>query len=244
MALAQHYPTDYDGIMAAAPAMSWSSFVMSTVWPAFYMNSTGQYPRGCELDYITAMAISVCDELDGVADGLIAEPEQCLKVFNPSKYIDETFICPALGAEVKVSAAAANVAAAIWQGPTTANGKFMWYGFDIGANLSTIASTTCSNDGECNASIGQASIALWWRVFIDKDPNSNRASITREQFDDMYRGLKLAFGTFETNEKDLSAFRNAGGKLINFHGLVSSWTCQPSHDCIPSSIVSLTICGL
>ncbi|RKK33787.1 hypothetical protein BFJ66_g14021 [Fusarium oxysporum f. sp. cepae] len=41
-ALAQQYPDAYDGIMAAAPAMNWSPFVMSTIWPAFYMNNTGQ----------------------------------------------------------------------------------------------------------------------------------------------------------------------------------------------------------
>ncbi|CAI6092298.1 unnamed protein product [Clonostachys chloroleuca] len=219
MALAQQYPNAYDGILSAAPAINWSPFVMSTIWPAFYMNHTGQYPQACELDYITSLAIEACDELDGVKDGLIAEPEQCLRHFNATEHVGKKFVCSTNSAEVQLTAGAADVATAIWTGPTSLNGEFMWYGFDIGSSLSTIAPTSCTDTGDCFAS-GQLSIATWWRNFVDMDPESNRTSISWEEFDILFKHLKRAFdSTFETSERDLSSFRDAGGKLINFHGL-------------------------
>lgn len=226
MALAQQYPNAYDGILSAAPAINWSPFVMSTIWPAFYMNHTGQYPQACELDYITSLAIEACDELDGVKDGLIAEPEQCLRHFNATEHVGKKFVCSTKSAEVQLTAGAADVATAIWTGPTSLNGEFMWYGFDIGSSLSTIAPTSCTDTGDCFAS-GQLSIATWWRNFVDMDPESNRTSISWEEFDILFKHLKRAFdSTFETSERDLSSFRDAGGKLINFHGLV--WSCLPA----------------
>ncbi|WJG36198.1 tannase and feruloyl esterase-domain-containing protein [Fusarium oxysporum Fo47] len=173
----------YDGIMAAAPAMNWSPF----------------------LNQLTALAVSTCEELNLAKGGVITEPEACLITFNPKKHVGEWFQCSDTESKMEISEAAANVALATWHGPTFANGRFLWYGFDIGSDLS---------------SIGQESIATWVRDFIQKDPTSNVTSLTRSGFDTFYRSLKFSFGTMlETGEVDLSDFRRKGGKLITFHGL-------------------------
>lgn len=40
--MAQRYPTQYDGIIAAAPAINWAKFIVAEYWPQFTMNQLGQ----------------------------------------------------------------------------------------------------------------------------------------------------------------------------------------------------------
>jgi len=39
--MAQRYPTQFDGILASAPAFNWHKFLVSEYWPQFIMNSIG-----------------------------------------------------------------------------------------------------------------------------------------------------------------------------------------------------------
>lgn len=59
--LAQTCPTQFNGILATAPAINWAQFVVSEYWPEFVMSQEKDYPRQCELDAITQAAISACD---------------------------------------------------------------------------------------------------------------------------------------------------------------------------------------
>lgn len=43
--MAQRYPTQYDGIMAAAPAINWASFVVASYWAQLVMNQLGLCER-------------------------------------------------------------------------------------------------------------------------------------------------------------------------------------------------------
>lgn len=64
--IAQRYPTTFDGILAAAPAINWAQFIVSEYWPQVVMNEMREHPTICELDAITGAAVSACDGLDGV----------------------------------------------------------------------------------------------------------------------------------------------------------------------------------
>ncbi|RKK99694.1 hypothetical protein BFJ68_g13099 [Fusarium oxysporum] len=144
--LAQQYPSAYDGIIAAAPGINWAEFFMNTIWPLFYMESTQQFPRGCELDEITSLAIASCDELDGVKDGIISDVDACRQSFDPFKQIGKSFHCSGTNSKIKISHAAAAVANASWSGPRFSDGRFMYYGFEIGTALSEVAPTKCTGD--------------------------------------------------------------------------------------------------
>lgn len=218
--LAQQYPSAYDGIIAAAPAVNWAEVYIGSIWPPFYMESTGQFPRGCELDALTSLAIGVCDELDGNKDGLITDPEACRAAFDPFDYVGTLFDCGDTGSAMNISTSAAAVANATWSGPRFSNGDFMWYGFEVGVHLSALAPTTCTGD----VCVGAAteSIAFGYNTFVDKNPAANTTNITHRDFDRIYRAVKQAFASnLETNERDLRDFRDAGGKIITYHGLVS-----------------------
>ncbi|KAI1140286.1 tannase and feruloyl esterase [Hypoxylon sp. FL0543] len=217
--LAQQFPTAYDGIIAAAPGLYWAELLISVVWPAFYMDLTKQYPHGCELTQLTSLAVSLCDGLDGIEDGLIAEPEECRRIFSPSDYVGIKFNCSASGTIMEISSAAASVANAMWDGPRYSNGEFLWYGFEVGSDLATIAATTCDQNGQCIPA-AREDLTFVYQNFVLKDPSANVSKITYSQFDSMSRLLKRLFSaSMAATEPHLVDFRNSGGKMITYHGL-------------------------
>ncbi|XDG03902.1 hypothetical protein ABKA04_003517 [Annulohypoxylon sp. FPYF3050] len=217
--IAQQFPTAYDGIIAAAPALYWAELAVGSSWPTFYMDLTHQYPRGCELTYLTAQAVAMCDGIDGVKDGLIAEPEICLQLFNASDYVGNDFTCSETNSTMTLSTAAAAVAEATWNGPRFSNGDFMWYGYDIGSDLATAAPTTCTQNGTCTPS-ARETLTFWYAMYVQKDLSSNTTTLTHAQYDTLFRTLKKVFASsMEASEPGLFEFANAGGKMITYHGL-------------------------
>lgn len=187
------------------------------------MDSTGQYPRSCELDRITSLAITKCDDLDGIKDGLIANPEACRASFNVWDYVGTTFRCADTGLDTQISTAAASVAEALWDGPKFSNGDFMWYGYEIGANLSVRAGITCSNNGTCVPN-ERLTVDFWYSEFVNKDPTADVTTLSHAEFDGLYLTLKRTFAaSVEASEARITRFRDLGGKMITYHGLVSSF---------------------
>ena len=80
---AQRFPADYDGILAGAPAYAWTELMTNAALgmqallakPASYIPPT-------RVPLITRSIVAACDSLDGLKDGLIADPRQCH--FNPA----------------------------------------------------------------------------------------------------------------------------------------------------------------
>lgn len=229
--LAQQYPDDYDGIAAAAPALYWSELFPYIYWPQQVMNDLGQYPYGCELDAITAEAIATCDGLDGVRDGIVARVDTCLDVFDPFSMVGKTVECAEKnGAEIQISKAAATVAAATWHGTVDAHGKSLYHGVAPGSDLTTepigLAATKCTEDG-CSGS-PQILGLQWLQLFAAKNPDKDFSKMTREEFTRLSRFASQQFKSIiDTSDPDLTSFRDAGGKIITYHGLVCPRASSP-----------------
>ncbi|KAK4129730.1 tannase and feruloyl esterase [Parathielavia appendiculata] len=230
--LAQRYPTAYDGISAGAPVLYSSLTGMSLYWPQEVMNRLKTYPYGCEMDAISAAAITACDELDGVTDGIVSDVDACLRSFNPFQLIG-TLVpdCRQAGNRtVEIGTAAAVVVNATWHGIVTAKREPTWYGLSPGTYISNeggaggfetpgIASTKCSN-GTCVGNPNSMAMS-WMKYFLARgDPNFDAAEMTYAEFDDMVRiGRQIYRSVMDTDDPDLTRFRDAGGKMVTFHGL-------------------------
>lgn len=231
--LAQRYPDAYDGIAASAPAFNWDKFIPATTWAQVMMEINGHFPPRCELDAITRAAVAACDPLDGVTDGLISDLEACS--FDPFSMVDKEVNCTDTGKRVTISDASAQVANLTWTGPRKANGEFLWHGVDYQARLGSAAgaalttadlgyaSTTCSSNGTCaGAPLGLGE--LWLGLFVEKNPEWDYTTIG--SIDEFARLFQASVQQYEsiigTSDADLSNYREAGGKLITYHGLVSS----------------------
>jgi hypothetical protein len=224
--MAQRYPDAYDGIAAAAPAINWNAFFTAVFWPQLVMNLAGEYPHGCELDELTAAGVSACDGLDGVIDGLVSNIKAC--DFDPFTLGGTVFNCSTTGTNITISKIAAEVANSTWAGPRTADGRFLWYGPNIGADLSGaltgqgLAATTCSANGTCVGAPNPLG-TQWITLFIKKNPDFNLASMTHAQFDEIvHAGWQQYHSIVDTDDADLSRFKAAGGKMMTYHGLVRS----------------------
>ena len=225
--LAQRFPDVYDGILACAPAINWAELFPASIWPAVFMQLTSQFPHSCELDYLTNASVAACDGDDGVLDGIIADPDQCS--FNPFSMVGQSFNCSQEGATMHLSHAAASVANATWGGPRSSTGEFLWYGPDMGADITGdtyglgvgIAATTCSSNGTCVPAISDL-YAPWIPLFIEKDPSFNQLNLTHEAYDSIFHAsIQQYESIISTNDPDLSAFRDNDGKMITWHGLAS-----------------------
>lgn len=231
--LAQRYPNAYDGIAAAAPAIHWSEFIASTSWAQVTMNSLGEFPYPCELDAITTAAITHCDGLDGVEDGLVSDADRC--DFNPHTLVGKVINCTQTGKRLKISPGAATIAKLTWDGPSAPDGTRLWYGPESQSRLTGdttteattsdlgFAMTDCAN-GTCKGvptGLGEP----WLKYWVNKDPEWNYTLIkTVEDYERYFHSSVQEFNSIiGTSDPDLTRFRDAGGKLITYHGLVSEF---------------------
>ncbi|KAF2191689.1 tannase and feruloyl esterase, partial [Zopfia rhizophila CBS 207.26] len=211
---AQRFPENYDGILAEAPAAYWTQLLPTLFSPTAVMNDEGYYPEACELDAITQFGIDACDGLDGVKDGIVSAPDLCK--FDPRSVVGKSFTCGATNKTVTAKGAA--VVSRIWHGVTKKDGSFLWYPYNVGADLTQTAHTTQYLNGTRGAvpnGLGEE----WLQWFVLKDPNVNLATAKYPEFEDLfYRSVQEYDSIIGTSDADLSKFKAAGGKMITWHG--------------------------
>ncbi|MGR6968303.1 tannase/feruloyl esterase family alpha/beta hydrolase [Streptomyces cynarae] len=212
---AQRYPTDYDGILADAPAINWDEFEVATVWPQVVMNNEKTYPAPCEFKAFTDAAVKTCDSLDGAKDGLVNDASRC--DFDPRRLIGTQVVCN--GKELTITAADAAVVRKIWDGPRTPSGKKLWSGVPIGANLAALAGVS---DPDANGNVKGAPFQVpadWVRLWVAKDPSLDVSKITYSRFSRLFKQSEAEYDkVIGTDDPDLSGFRKSGGKLLTWHG--------------------------
>lgn len=188
------------------------------LWPQQYMNMIGEYPHACELTTITAAAVSACDGIDGVKDGIIGDVDACLDTFNPFDMVGRAINC---SEAPEVSHAAAAVVNATWQGMRNSQGVQLWPGLSPGTDLTVgVAATNCST-GSCRG-VPLSIATQWLSLFVARDPDFDISNLSHYEFDWLaHQGRQKYNSIIGTDDPDLSAFRDAGGKLVTFHGLVS-----------------------
>ena len=261
--LAQRYPDAYDGIAAAAPALNWAQFFPAATWAQVMMSITGQYPSKCEIDALTDAAVAACDPLDGVIDGIISDVSRCS--FDPFALIGSTAYCRSTNTTITISEAAVSIANLTWTGPRKSNGDFLWHGVNYqarltgsGASVNTTsdigyAGTSCNANGTCTGvptGLGDA----WLKYFVKKDPGWDYTKI--KSVDEYARLFHAGVQEYEsiigTSDPDLSAFRDTGGKILTYHGLVSTFVpsqfiivvtdicTRPTDSSLPKALKTIT----
>jgi hypothetical protein len=202
---AQRYPADYNGIAAGAPAINWTRFIPSEIWPELVMKESGDFLPACIENAFTESAVQACASTGGV----ITNPSAC--DWSPFKLVG--FVTPC-GVITRQDAA---VMEKIWQGPETTDGKPLWYGLERGASLAGLSATTTSGGVTTGDPFPIA--VSWLGTWLQRNPSWNWQTLTYAQFDQLFRQSVTEFsGVIATDNPDLSAFRNDGGKIIIWHG--------------------------
>jgi feruloyl esterase len=205
---AQRYPDDYDGIYSACPAINWQRFIPALIWPQLVMLEEKNFMSQAKLQAAMAAAIANCDSADGVVDSVIDNPVSC-------KYDPNVLLGTNIGDE-HFTESDAEVVRKIWQGARSSKGQFFWYGLTPGTAFTTLAKT------RGNPMTGEPFVIGldWLKYFLIKDPKWDWTTLTRKEFDRLWRQSVKQYGQiYGPDDPDLTRFRNRGGKIIITHGL-------------------------
>ncbi|KAF3014473.1 hypothetical protein E8E14_010171 [Neopestalotiopsis sp. 37M] len=214
---AQRFPEEFDGIVAGCPAINWDRFLLYEVWPVLMANLLDVRPPACVLQAFTDAAITACDELDGVKDGIITLPGQCL--FDATSIVGQTVSCTAPNETIEITEKMAELVNLIWDGASSVDGQFEWYGLHQDASLNFLLSTNCTTADDC--AITPFSIAeSWITTFLAKDPSYNLNDMTHAEFDAFFNQSRKEYNSIiGTDDPDLGKLRAAGTKMITWHGM-------------------------
>jgi feruloyl esterase len=202
---AQRYPADYNGIMSGSPAINWTKFIPSELWPELVMLRSHDFLPSCKEQAFTNAVITAC--ADG--SGAIENPAACR--FNPFRLVGDVTPCGT------ITATDAAVAERIWHGPIV-DGKHLWYGLEPGTSLLGLAATTNSN-GTTGPVAFPVSVG-WFQYWLTQNPSFNWETLTYEQFLRYFDQSVAEFAyPIATDNPDLGAFERDGGKILIWHGL-------------------------
>jgi feruloyl esterase len=199
--MAQNYPTLFDGIVAGAPSNFYPDVLMWLLWSGVHQTPVFGQPAvvsPAKRTAITQRVLQTCDAIDGLMDGQITNPRAC--VFN----IDS--MGPA--GDNTLTAAELAVVKAMYAGTTSETGQQRYTGAKFGSEADF--DPNFADNGGYGPFIGHfvygvLSPPFDWR----RDVN----------FSTVYDQAKAALSPITAAPSpDLTAFKNHGGKLIQFAG--------------------------
>ena len=205
---AQRFPSDYDGIVAGAPANNWTRLMAGDFdgVMAVLKEPVSHLPLPA-LGLLHRSVLAACDSADGVTDGVLEDPRQC--TFDPA-----ALACtPSQAPPDCLTNAQITAARRVYQGlkdPKT--GAQLYPGLARG-------SEPFWPHRDPNNPFPIPLSHYKWLVFADRDWNWR--TFEWEDPDD-YQAFLKAESKFapilNATSPDLREFRARGGKLLQFHG--------------------------
>lgn len=216
---AQRFPDDFDGIVVGAPTMSSSGTYLHR---AKTSRAFAEAPLPANKVKIVAEKVyAKCDALDGLADGIIADPRQCS--FDPARDVP---VCRTGAAESTCLTSKEIKSLQTVYGGVTSRGIQLARGVPPGAEAFVpTASGPRSGwgrdgvvpEGPTSPTMERAEsffqhmvspgIPLDWKTF-DPDRDGDK--------------LKTINALMDPSDRDLSRFRDRGGKIIMYAGWADS----------------------
>ncbi|KAH6874410.1 Tannase/feruloyl esterase [Thelonectria olida] len=200
----QSFPEDFDGVVAGAPAFSFNNL---TSWSCHFLPLTGAVGADTFIPMdmwstIHQDILDQCDELDGVSDGILESPDMC--DYNP-----DGLLCSDGQTSGCLTASQIRTLRAGYSPLRGVDGSLVYPRLQPGAELTGAPQTYFT---------GQPFGAVdWFRYAIFNNSAWDPFSLKPE---DYATSSHLNLFNIETWEGDLSTFKDAGGKVLHYHGLV------------------------
>lgn len=212
---AQRYPDDFDGILANAPWVDQTGFMLGAIWN---QKALAEAPLNAgKMATVAARVMERCDAIDGLADGLIDDPRKC--DFDARRDVPS---CPAgVDADNCLTSAQAITVNKIHSGPMDSRGRRLFPGFMPGSE----------------AVIGNSS--AWMGMIVPASPDAKPAVFNLGENTLRYLVLKPPQPEFDTLSLDfdratglvapwaeqanatstnLDRLRKRGGKVLMTYG--------------------------
>jgi feruloyl esterase len=207
---AQRYPEDYDGIIAGAPANDWTHLLANGIWNTQALTQDpSSYISARKLPAIAGAVNDACDNLDGVADGILNDPRQCH--FDPA-----ILLCKNGDADSCLTAPQVTALKKLYEGAHDSRGLAIFPGFLPGAETGGNGWASWITGATPTSSLGYVFNIGFFADMVYEKPDWD---ITHANLDQAVKAAddKLA-RTMNATDADLSPFKARGGKLIIYHG--------------------------
>jgi feruloyl esterase len=202
---AQKYPNDYDAIVAGAPANYITHMQAATEYAAWYALKDGtnppEYIPANKFPMIHQAALTACDALDGVKDGVIEDPTRC--------HFDlKSIECHGGDGPGCLTAPQVKTAQIVYDGAKFSDGKVIFPGLEPGTELDWKYMIGGPTPGPI------ADGFLRYMVFDNPHWDFRTFNLDR---DTRYADKKVG-SIVNAIDPNLSAFEVHGGKLLMYHG--------------------------
>ncbi len=223
LAVAQRWPRDFDGVIAAYPAWNAATLDLFFGRLTHEFAKPGAFVSTDQQDLIAQRVLAACDGDDGLEDGLISDEAGC--DFDP-----ETLLCgdgetPGATCLSREQIDAVVVADSKWRLPyRVASGERGYPGFPLlsGARMSTpvlgYGTTAPADPMPVTAGYGMQFWTQWAKHFIARDPQISPFAIDPNNPGKWQRRISELTALQDINDADLRPFARAGGRLILIHG--------------------------
>ncbi len=223
MLAAQRYPTLFDGVVAGDPAFdltraavaeAWFSVKMAEIAPkdAKGMPQLSKAFSDSDLKLVTHAVLQACDELDGLKDGMIDNPDACR--FNPA-----TLQCKAEKNDSCLSPEQVRAMTATFAGPTNSSGTALYSDWPYDSGLAEPGWRIWILGNNMMPAIN----VMIYPLFVNQvalppgeTPLKNAFSF---DFDKDPQRIEKSANLINADATDLSSFRKRGGKLILYTGM-------------------------
>ena len=211
---AQRYPDDFHGIIAGAPANNWTGLMTMALTIERALDEANL--PATKLPAIQTAALSACDSLDEVKDGLIEDPRVCR--FDPA-----VLTCKGQETDQCLTAPQVITLRKIYEGPRhPRTGVQVAPGFVPGTEavpggwVPWIIPPPPSPQAQVTPSIIAGFGNSFYGQAVAEDP---RWDFRKWNFEsDLAFAVEKTGGILNSMSPDLRSFRAAGGKLLQYHG--------------------------
>jgi feruloyl esterase len=208
---AQRYPDDYDGILAGAPANTWTKLLTTAVWHTRALTRTPEsFIPPAKIPAIAAAVSAACDAEDGVTDRILADPRRCR--FDPAtircKDGEDSNACLTEPQSIALRE--------IYQGPRDAAGRQIFPGYLPGAEEGEGGWVTWITGRQPKKSLMALFGLGYFSQMVYEKPEWQDGGFEVET--DLRAAFERTAHALDATDPDLTAFHARGGKIILYHG--------------------------
>jgi feruloyl esterase len=226
LTMAERFPGDFDGILSGVPVINWVG-LQSAGTRAGVAQFSGGWIGPDQVKLVNDAVIAACDQLDGLADGIISNYEGCKRVFDAAK------LACAAGAKAGCLSDAQLNAVNTLHAPfefsfALANGLRSYPGWGFGGEAAPgsgpVGGWASWQTGSAPPTLppGPTSSRAWLygsgavQYFFARDPGYDVTKFDPTQFADRLREISALM---DSTSPDLNAFSAHGGKLIMYENM-------------------------
>jgi len=211
---AQRFPRDFNGILAGSSAHYWTRLMAAFAWNAQAQNDPASYISEPRRRTVENAALEACGFQNGVRSDFIQNPLDCK--FDPS-----VLQCKGQETDACLTAPQVEALKKIYSGPVNSRTQErVSAGYEPGTEaepgLPGISFASYVFGTAPGVSLAAAFSSSFYGNFVFQKPDWKLASM---RFDEDLATVEKKVGTvLNADNPDLTAFRRAGGKLIQYHG--------------------------